>query len=163
MTFALMTRTMSVFLPLAAFRLLVLFLGLSTILVEDSDNHGGGTTVLSDLEEGVVVTEIFFALGAVVKVLADGTLVTNTFNGGSATAIALDIGVLDNRVLGLFAGVFILGNGDLHELVKDAGNGLLELSLNKALNGLSGHILCSITAALTFLTLLAFLSLAVGR
>lgn len=154
--------TVTVVSPLAAMAgPLLLVLSSSTILVEDSDNHSGGLTLISDLEEGVIVTEVFFALGAEVKVLADGALVANAFDGGLTTTIALNRGVFDHRFLGLLVGIFT--SFHLHELVEDTGDGFLELGLDKALNGMTGHIFGSSTTTFSFLSFLTLFTLSSGR
>jgi hypothetical protein len=156
------TVTVTVVSPLTAVVGHLLFvLSSSTIFVEDCDDHSGGLTLISDLEEGVVVTEVFFALGAVVKVLADGTLVANAFDGGLTTTIALNRGVLDDRILRLL--ISFLTSFHLHELVEDTGDGILKLGLDKALDGCTGHIFCSTTATFSFLSFLTLLTLSSGR
>jgi Na+-translocating ferredoxin:NAD+ oxidoreductase RnfE subunit len=70
--------------------------------VKHSNHDSRSTTWISDLEEGVFVTQIVFAFGAVVEVLADCTLVSDTNNRIHSAAIALDSGVFNKWLLRLF-------------------------------------------------------------
>jgi hypothetical protein len=156
------TVTVTVISPLTAVVGSLLFvLSSSAIFVEDSDNHSWSLTLVSNLQEGVVVTEVFFALSAVVEVLADSALVSNAFDRGLTTTIALNRSVLNLRFFGLFVGVFT--SLHLHELVENTGDGFLELGLDKALDGFTGQIFGSSTATFSFLSFLTLLTLSFGR
>ena len=98
----------------------------------------------------MIVTEVLFALGAVVEVLANSALVADSSDGCFAATVTFDVGVLDLGILGL---LFIVVTGLFHKLVKDSGDGFLELGLDKALDGLVGHVLGSIASTLSFFTL----------
>lgn len=55
--------------------------------------------------------------------------------------------------LGILGLLFIIVTGLFHKLVKDSGDGFLELGLDKAFDGLVGHVLGSIASTLSFFTL----------
>ena len=150
MTVAMTTVTLATVSLPGAIRFLLLFLSLSSFFVKDSNHHRRSLTSISDLEEGVIVTEVLFALGAVVEVLANSALVADSCDGCFAAAVTFDVGVLDLGILGL---LFIVVTGLFHKLVKDSGDGFLKLGLDKALDGFVGHVLGSIASTLSFFTL----------
>lgn len=61
------------------------------IFWQDGDHNIRHAGWVSDLEEGMLVSETFFTVCAVVKVLADSTLVTDSTDGIYSAAITLDL------------------------------------------------------------------------
>jgi len=61
------------------------------IFWQDGDHNIRHAGWVSDLEEGMLVSETFFTVCAVVKVLADSTLVTDSHDGIYSAAITLDL------------------------------------------------------------------------
>ena len=76
----------------------LLFLGSGVLLVEHGNHDIGSSTVLRDLEEGVLVTETLLTLGAVVKVLADTALVAQALDRVDTAAVTANI-LVDNLSL----------------------------------------------------------------
>lgn len=78
----------------------LLFFGHWIVLTKHSDHDIGGATILPDFEEGMIVTETFFARSTIVKVLADRALVAQALDWANTTTIASDIGMDNSCLLG---------------------------------------------------------------
>jgi len=78
----------------------LLFFGHWIVLTKHSDHNIRGTTILPDFEEGMIVTETFFARSTIVKVLADRALVAQALDWANTTTIASDIGMDNSCLLG---------------------------------------------------------------
>ena len=105
------------------------------IFIKHSDHDIGSSTILSDLEESVLMAKSFFAASTVVEVLADRALVAKTLDWGNTTAVASHVGV-DN--LSLISG--LLNRREvlrLKELLKDFLGLLIQLIVYEVLKCLS--------------------------
>ena len=100
------------------------------------------------------MTKGLLTLGAVVEVLADGTLVAMAHDRVHSTAITSHVAVHNLRLLGLFWELLEVACF-FHKLVENSGDRLLELSLNEVSDGLSLHFTSAALAFLSFLTLLS--------
>lgn len=107
-------------LVLRIFRLVVFSI---SIVNDSSDNGSGFLFGLEDLNEGVLMAKSFFADFAVVEVLADATLVSDSTDGTDPAAVTGNIQML-NDLTGvdlLFVGVELERLSDflaLHQLLE---------------------------------------------
>ena len=125
--------------------LALLLLGL--LLIDHSDHDIGGTTRLSDLQEGVLVAETLLTLRAVVKVLADGALVADALDRGDLAAVTGDV-LMDSLsllVVHLRSREIIGRSEQLHEHVLCL---LVKLVINKVFKGLARHAFATLATAL---------------
>jgi len=73
----------------------LLFFGLGSIFAKNGDHGFGGSTIFTNLNKGVLMTESLLTQRAVVEVFAHGTLEADSFDWISAAAVALHVGVLN--------------------------------------------------------------------
>lgn len=134
--------------------LFALFLIIGRRLLVKHGNHNiGCSTVLTDLEESMFVTEALFTRGTVIEVLANGALVAKALNGAGATAIASDIGVHDSGLIFSLLDRWQIIR--LKELLEDVLRLLLQLIVYEVLKGLSWDALNLVLLALLVADLLA--------
>ena len=127
---------------------LFLLCSLGVLLVEHGDHDVGGTSVLANLEEGVLVAETLLTLSTVVEVLADTALVAETLDRADTTAITSDI-LMDD--FGLFRSLLSSGQlFTLEKLLEDLLGLLGELIVDEILKSFAGKTL----VLLLFLVLL---------
>ena len=88
------------------------------------------------------MNKIVFTLGTVVEVLAHSALVAEALDLSLAAAVALDTYVYHGLHLGLLKLLFwsLLSIELVQELVEDSRDGRLELSSDKVLDCLAGHV-----------------------
>jgi hypothetical protein len=106
MTFTVMTVTMSVTVMVS-----VVSLGISvswlSFFIENGNHNSGRTTCFLNLKEGMIVVKFFFAVRAVVEVLADSALVTDSKDRRLTATIArntnMNYWLLTDWLLGLLS------------------------------------------------------------
>ena len=132
---------------------LLLSIGRSRLFLTKHGNHDiGGTTGLGDLKESVLVLESILTLGAVVKVLAHGALVSEALYRCNATAIALNALVDGDSLLdGHIGGCEVLR---LEELFEAFLGLLFKLFIDQVLECLAGDALHLVGASLNISTVL---------
>jgi len=108
---------------------------LRLLFTEDGHHDSGILSGGLDLEEGVLVTETFFAGGTVVEVLADRTLESVADDLLDTTAVASNV-LVDNFAFleGGFSAFDVFVLEDLH---KDVGRLLIKLVPNEVFDGLT--------------------------
>lgn len=124
------------------------------VFIQNCDHHWWCTVSLSDLKEGVIMNLSFFALSAIVEILAHSALVANSNNWRGATTIALHTWMHNLWVFWFFDNLL------WNQFIENFWHLFVELLLDQALDGCARHVFGCTSSALAFL---AFLALSFDR